>query len=145
MILETLDYKLDHVRICSIGKFAKEAWLYKIPTTGTLKWVDKNTSALVGNYLKISESMTFDYSVDFKNSKDRLNKVANDMINNFDLCWIKSSRRSMNNQIKKYGITINCYKRPIFTPKSQSPHNELVKKKANKYEYSTKIRCIFNE
>ena len=28
--------------------------------------------------------MTFDYSVDFKNSKDRLSKVANDMINNFD-------------------------------------------------------------
>ena len=111
-----------------------------MPTTGMLKWVDKNTSALVGNYSKISESMTFDYSVDFKNSKDRLSKVANDMINNFDPSWIKSSRKSMNNQAKKYGIAINCFKRPIFTPKSHSPQNEIGKKKINKYKNWTKSK-----
>ena len=86
---------------------------------------DKNTSALVWNYPKISESMTFDYSIDSHSSKTRMNKVAHAIMNNFDPSIIKSHRKSSNWTSGKFGISSGWPKKPVLTPKSQSPVNDI--------------------
>lgn len=105
---------------------------------------DKNTSALVGNYPKISESMTFDYSIDSHSSKTRINKVAHAIMNNFDPSIIKSHRKASNVPGNKFGISSGCPKKPVLTPKSQSPVNDISNpNKMNKLAKCAKSKCKF--
>lgn len=77
-------YKTNDYKNTALARFTKDAKLQKTSSTGIPTAGDKNTSAVIGNYPKISESMTFDYSVDSQSSKARLNKVAHALISNFD-------------------------------------------------------------
>jgi hypothetical protein len=86
--LRTNDYQQT-----AMSRFTKDSKLYKMPISGVPKMNDKNTSALLENYQKISESMTFDYSIDSHHSRGKLIKVDNGAINNFDPSWTKSYRK----------------------------------------------------
>lgn len=125
-------YKTNDCHNTAFGRFTKDAILQKMPSTGVPKSDNKNTSALVWNYSKISESMTFDYSIDSQASKSKLNKIAYAMINNFDPSSTKSYRKNSNYVSKKVGLVPSYAKKPVLTPKSQSPHNEIAKSKVSK-------------
>lgn len=99
---------------------------------------DKNTSALVWNYPKISESMTFDYSIDSHSSKTRINKAAHAIMNNFDPSIIKSHRKASNCPGSKFGISSGCPKKPVLTPKSQSPVNNI----SNPNKINKVAKCV---
>jgi len=55
----------------ALGRFTKDSKLQKNPSSGVPGIGIKNTSALLENYQRISESMTFDYSVDSQANRSR--------------------------------------------------------------------------
>jgi hypothetical protein len=118
-------YKTNDYHNTAFGRFTKDAILHNMQSTRVSKKDNTNTSALVGNYSKISESMTFDYSIDSQSSKSRLNKIAYAMINNFDPSSTKSYRKNSNYVDKKVGRAPSYSKKPVFSAKSQSPQNEV--------------------
>lgn len=116
-------------------RFTKDSGLYRISQNHSNKGAHKNASAMIaGNYSKINESLTFDYSVDFKSSKEKLQHLNSEMITGSDPAGIKSSRKSLNSYSKRYTLAHNNSKKQVLTPKSQSPSNDGAKsKKINKY------------
>lgn len=135
-------YKTNDCKSAGLSKPNRDLRLQKMPSSGVPKTSDKNTSALVSNYPKISESMTFDYSIDSQSSKARLHKVATDMINNFDPCGTKYHRKSTNYVGKKLAVAPGTQKHQVLTPKSQSPHNDTGKsRKLSKNSKCIKSKC----
>lgn len=117
-------YKTNDYKNTALVRFTKDAQLHKQASGGIIRLDEKNTSAVVGNYSKISESMTFDYSIESHGGKERMSRAHPEMINNFDPSNNKALRKSSNYVSKKIGISTTNIKPPVLTPKSQSPSNE---------------------